>query len=418
MPYKRRSEIRDAPVLGEPLTWRVLVKRFRRSDNRLLAARNLARHAVRALYARLLRLLGPAKLVAHEIGVRGRIAASYPFGFLRSTHQVVQRWDNPSRPLGAKVALFVHFDAAGRVVTATRNFIASLDRPDLSIVFVTNSERIQDEDMAFLKLHCSTVLIRRNIGYDFGAWRDALDTLGLPRPETRAIYLINDSVFGPFTDLEPVLAAVDFERADLWGATESWQHRYHLQSFFLVCGDHVIRSSAWRDFWRSVRPIPCKDWIIRHCEIGFTGAMTAGGARCAAIFPNTALLDQRELDRLEQLVDEDELRRGKNARLHAEAVHASRILLYARRERNTLNPSVDLWRQLIRSGYPFVKRELLLRNPTKVTDVFQWEEVVSEALNADPHDLAEEIRVSLGPKLTQVWNSPTEDATDRPKTAA
>jgi lipopolysaccharide biosynthesis protein len=276
------------------------------------------------------------------------------------------------------------------------------------MVFVTNSEQIQDGDKAFLKQHCSAILIRRNIGYDFGAWRDALDTLGLPRAETRAIYLVNDSVYGPFCDLQPLLSAVDFDRADLWGATESWQHRYHLQSFFLVCGENAIRSKAWRRFWRSVRPIPCKDWVIRHCEIGFTGAMVAGGVRCAALFPCSVLLDAQELARLERIVDEDCRRLGQNPRLHAQAVQARRILKYARRKKNTLNPSVDLWRQLIQAGFPFLKRELLLKNPTRVPDVFDWEQVVSEALRADPHLLAEEIRRSLGPRLTEVW-SPTRN---------
>jgi hypothetical protein len=400
------------------MTWRILVKRFRRSENRWHAGGNLARHAVRAVVARLRRFIDPAKALAHEIVVRLRIAVSYPFGFLHSTHQVVEQWEAPARPLGDKVALFVHFDAGGQVVPAARDFIARLASTGLTVVFVTNSEQIQDEDKGFLKQHCSAILIRRNIGYDFGAWRDALDTLGLPRAETKAIYLVNDSVYGPFSDLQPLLAAVDFERADLWGATESWQHRYHLQSFFLVCGESAIRSAAWRRFWRSVRPIPCKDWIIRHCEIGFTGAMMAGGVRCAAIFPSAALLDARELARLERIVDEDDKRRGQNPRLHAEAVHARRILRYARRKKNTLNPSVDLWRQLIQAGYPFLKRELLLKNPTRVTDVFEWEEVVSEALHADPQPLAEEIRRSLGPRLSEVWSPAPAERSNQPTTAA
>jgi hypothetical protein len=413
VPDRRPKTGRQAPLLGEPLTWRILVQRFRQSDNRALAARNLAAHACRAVVARLRRVIDPARALAHEIAVRIRIAVSYPFGFLHATDQVVERWEATDRSLGDKVALFVHFDAAGRVIPATRDFIAQLATSGLSVVFVTNSGHIQDEDKAFLKRHCAAFLIRRNIGYDFGAWRDALDSLALPRVETRAIFMVNDSVYGPFADLKPLLAAIDFERADVWGATESWQHRYHLQSFFLGCGEAVIRSRAWRDFWRSVRPVPCKDWVIRHCEIGFTGAMAKGGARCAAIFPSANLLDEREMERLERVVDENYTSCGRNSRLRAEAIHADRILFYARRQKNTLNPSVDLWRQLIQAGYPFLKRELLLRNPTRVTDVFEWEEVVSEALKADPRPLADEIRRSLGDRLPEVWSPQIDMPLDR-----
>jgi hypothetical protein len=408
--HPRRERARTF-VLGEAITWRVLLTRYRTSHNRKVALINLSRHVVRALAVRALSFnvrvgqsLVPAHSLGRELWVQAKIAVSVPAGLLKSPHQVVEHWTAPDKPLGEKVALFVHFDAGGQVAPATRDFIGSLSEAGLDVVFVTNSERILDEAHAFLKLHCAAILIRRNIGYDFGAWRDALDTLGLPRAETRAIFLVNDSVYGPFADLKPLLAAIDFERADLWGATESWQHRYHLQSFFLGCGEAVIRGQAWRDFWRSVRPVPCKDWIIRHCEIGFTGAMARGGARCAAIFPSAALLNEREIERLERVLDEDYDCDGRNRRIHAEAIHADHILRCTRRPTNLLNPSVDLWRQLIQAGYPFLKRELLLRNPTRVADVFEWEEVVSEAMTVDPHPLAEEIRRSLGEKLPEVWS--------------
>jgi hypothetical protein len=402
-------------VLGEAITWRLLVERYRTSRNRRLALKNLSRHAVRVLVARVPSLSAAVNL-AREASIQAKIAVSLPLGLLHSPHQVLEHWTAPERPLGEKVALFVHFDAAGRVAPAARDFIASLAEAGLDVVFVTNSEHILDEARAFLERHCAAILIRRNIGYDFGAWRDALDTLGLPRAETRSIFLVNDSVYGPFADLKPLLAAIDFERADLWGATESWQHRYHLQSFFLGCGETVIRGRAWRSFWRSVRPVPCKDWVIRHCEIGFTSAMARGGARCAAIFPSASLLDEREIERLERIIDEDDIWRGQDSRLRAEAIHARHILRCTRRSRNMLNPSVDLWRQLIQAGYPFLKRELLLRNPTRVADVFAWEEVVSESLKADPQPLAEEIRRSLGSRLPDVWSPRTEAARVRSKT--
>ncbi|WP_419759580.1 rhamnan synthesis F family protein [Acidisoma sp.] len=402
-------------VLGEAITWRLLLRRFRTSQDRWTAAKNLSRHAVRAVVVRALSFnvrigesIVPAYSLIRETYVQTKIAFSMPLGLFRSPHQVLEHWSAPGKSpeqlFGEKVALFVHFDAGGHVAPAARDFIASLGEAGLDVVFVTNSEHILEEARAFLEQHCAAILIRRNIGYDFGAWRDALDTLGLPRPETRAIFLVNDSLYGPFSDLKPILGAIDFERADLWGATESWQHRYHLQSFFLGCGEAVIRSQAWREFWRSVRPIPCKDWIIRHCEIGFTRAMARGGARCAAIFPSASLLDEREIERLERVIDEDHEWGGQNAKVHAEAIHADHILRCTQRPTNLLNPSVDLWRQLIQAGYPFLKRELLLRNPTRVADVFEWEEVVTKALNVDPQPLAEEIRRSLGERLPAVWS--------------
>jgi len=397
------------PVFGEPVTWRLLIKRFRSSTNRWLAFRQLSRHLLRALWARAIRVSRPFRGIGREFRVQLGMAVKYPLGWMRSTQQVVERWDAPDRPLGKDVVLFVHFDAEGRVIPATRDFIMSLEAAGLSVVFVTNSGRILDEDKAFLRAHCATILIRRNIGYDFGAWRDGLDTMQLPRPATRAIYMVNDSVYGPFGDLSDVLAGVDFGQADLWGLTESWQHRYHLQSFFLICGEGAIRSRAWRQFWRSVRPVPSKEWIIRHCEIGFTRALVRGGIRPAALYPQSALLDDVEIRRLEAVLAEGQRQHGGNERLQAQATHAYRLLRAAQLGKQDLNPSIDLWRQLLRAGYPFVKRELLLANPSKVADVFDWETVVSHSLRADPTALAQQIRLSLGDRLPVVWNSPTDE---------
>jgi lipopolysaccharide biosynthesis protein len=58
------------------------------------------------------------------------------------------------------------------------------------------------------------------------------------------VLLVNDSIYGPLAPLEPILARIDLEAADLWGATESWQTRYHLQSFFLAAGRTVLTSPA------------------------------------------------------------------------------------------------------------------------------------------------------------------------------
>ena len=96
---------------------------------------------------------------------------------------------------------------------------------------------------------CAAVLVRRNVGYDFGAWRDALERFALPRADTESLLLVNDSVYGPLGRIEEVLARIDFRQAELWGLTESWQSRYHLQSFFLAVAPSAMASAAWRQFW-------------------------------------------------------------------------------------------------------------------------------------------------------------------------
>ena len=47
-------------------------------------------------------------------------------------------------------------------------------------------------------------------------------------------------------------------------------------------------------------------------------------------------------------------------------------------DRSPLNPTSDLWRQLLLARFPFIKRELLRDNPSRVPDVVEWKSVASE----------------------------------------
>jgi hypothetical protein len=46
------------------------------------------------------------------------------------------------------------------------------------------------------------------------------------------------------------------------------------------------------------------------------------------------------------------------------------------RASTTVNPTHDLWRQLLDAGFPFIKRELVRDNPARVADAEEWREVV------------------------------------------
>lgn len=291
-----------------------------------------------------------------------------------SPHQLVSRWPEGEMQVGPRVCVFVHWDGGGDVRDHVLHHIRSLAQVGLSIVFVTNSGFLRPAAMAALQEVCAGVIVRRNIGYDFGAWREGFETLRLPRPDTTMVVMANDSVYGPIRPLDDVLAAVDFGKADIWGCTDSWQTRYHLQSYLIAFSPHVVASDAWRAFWATVRPTWSKAWLIRLYEIGLTQSMLRAGFTCRAIWPYQSLVSALDP---ELLVDHTE--GGPN--LADPTIKARQY--HTRHIRNTvvlrmaLNPTSDLWRQLIQARFPFIKRELLRDNPTHVPDVSEWREVAA-----------------------------------------
>ena len=301
----------------------------------------------------------------------------------RNPSQMVTRWPEGDIPLGPRVCVFAHWDGAGDVRPHVMHYIRSLAASGFSVVFVTNAGFLRPDAFEALKLICAGVIIRRNIGYDFGAWREGFGQINLPRPNTTMIAMANDSVYGPLRSLTDMFTAVDFNTADVWACTDTWQTRYHLQSYMMMFSPRVAGSEAWRVFWANVVPTWSKTWLIRLYEIGLTQAMLKAGFTCRAIWPYKTLINDLDLDLLDdKKIDEAE--DGPN--LNDPLVQARRRHVVRLREavslRTPLNPTSDLWRQLLRARFPFIKRELLRDNPTKVPDVVEWRDVAVEIAEA------------------------------------
>jgi lipopolysaccharide biosynthesis protein len=270
-----------------------------------------------------------------------------PFGYLRKREHIIESWGDLDRSI-SRAVIFVHFDSTGTVKQNVIAYLSAFQELGVSVVFVTNSGSLQPDCLEPLKNICSTILIRRNVGYDFGAWQEGLHYLKTSGAECKELFLVNDSVIGPFQPLKNVIERIRWDEADVWGLTESWQISYHLQSYFLCANERALKSEAWRKFWQNVRPIPSKDAIIQRYEVGLTSAMQKGGLLCRAVWPLDSLL-----------------------------------LSNHQFPRHHINPTAHCWRHLLECGFPFIKRELVLKNPARIADASEWKEVVRSLVEDD-----------------------------------
>jgi len=305
---------------------------------------------------------------------------AYALGRFRSPRQIVYRWPEEGPiPVGPRPCVFVHWDGAGEVRPHVVEYVRALVDAGLSVLFVSNSGFLRPDALAVVKALCAGVLIRRNVGYDFAAWREGFEHLGLPREDTEFVVMANDSVYGPLRPVSEMLQRLDFTQADAWGCTETWQSRYHLQSYFLAFAPGVLASAAWRRFWSGVRSTPSKTLVIQRYEIGLSQTLIRAGFAVRALWPYARLTEDVDLaliteERLEGVMP-DPLQDVRKA--HARRVRDAAVY------RVPLNPTSDLWRQLLRAGFPFIKRELLRSNPSDVLDVVDWRDVAREASGGD-----------------------------------
>jgi len=162
-----------------------------------------------------------------------------------------------------------------------------------------------------------------------------------------------------------------------YGLLESIQGGPHLQSWFtLAVGLAAVQDVA--AFFGRLRLSRSKWKLVQRGELKLARAMRTAAHRVAAVFSYAALGDLALADPAER----EYLARVVPAWFGADEGEAPRRLLMDR----PLNPSLYFWRVLAGpAGCPFIKTELVRRNPGGFPDVARWPELV---LSNSPAPLA------------------------------
>jgi lipopolysaccharide biosynthesis protein len=301
----------------------------------------------------------------------------------RRRDYVVERQPGERSLVGAKrVAVFVHYDRRGRVHDYVLHYLRCLRGGGFEIVFVSNAPTLRGEARDRLKPLCALILRRRNVGYDFGAYKDGIAALG-NIADFDELLLVNDSVYGPFSDLGEIIARCDRQRAAVWGITDNWFRRFHLQSYFLLFKAEALTSPAFGRFWNSVDYVQSKRWITERYEIGLSQFMIQNELRCTALYPYREAAQALAVA-VAGLHEEPEEGEEPRAAIWNEQQRFAAILFDAVERGLPLNSTHHLWDYLIgEMSCPFLKRELLERNPMKVPALRRWEALLREKFDYD-----------------------------------
>lgn len=313
---------------------------------------------------------------------------SYVRSFLRVASYIRERHEG-RRPLASakRVAVFVHYDRRGRVHEFVQYHLRLLANSGYAVVFVSNAPVLPAAAVERLKPVCALILRRKNIGYDFGAYKEGIEAI----PDIGALdslLLVNDSVYGPLHHPVGILERMPAEEADVWGASDSWERSFHLQSYFLLFHRAALTNPAFSTFWKGLRYVQSKTWIIEKYEIGLSRALSRAGLRCRAAYPYR---------RAAAALIEAMVERGKDV----ESLDPARKTFLQQIFRNVdqgipLNSTHFFWDYMIvQMGFPFLKRDLLQRNPARIPLVSYWERVLRQSTEYDPDLILRHLEQSL-----------------------
>jgi len=274
---------------------------------------------------------------------------------------------------GPNHAVYVHYNAGGDVADYVLQALLELRENGYAVTFVTNSPIDEPAHLATLRILVREIVLRRNVGHDFAAYRDGIRRLAdLPEPER--LMLLNDSVYGPLFPLAETLEKAEESGADIFGITDSREIEYHLQSYFLLMFPRAIASPRLRRFWRRLRVVSHKPWVVRNGEIRLSQLAVRDGLRLGALCGYDAVAADvaRRIDAIDLL---------ELPQVEAEFLAFLRARIAAG---IPLNPSHFFWAWLIRDfRCPFLKRELIQKNPQSIPGAGAWDALLRQETGYD-----------------------------------
>lgn len=185
-----------------------------------------------------------------------------------------------------RLVIYFHYDPAGCIDTACRIAVQAVQKYG-RVVFVTNGT-LTPADRVWVSQSGAGRIERENVGFDVGAYREALLTLGREKlAEYEEIVLMNYTLAGPVCSLAAMFTAMDARpELDFWGLTRHYamqSRRFggavpeHLQSHFIAVRPRLFNSDDFWSYWQEMAlPTSYEQSIIRH-ETRFTPYFAARG---------------------------------------------------------------------------------------------------------------------------------------------
>jgi hypothetical protein len=182
-----------------------------------------------------------------------------------------------ARPLTQRVAAFILFQPKG-IAGSTFLTLDHLAQEGWSVLVISNAP-LSDADRARLAAASAHVIERPNVGYDFGAYREAWRWLHRNGHALDRLILMNDSTWFPLRMNDDSLRRMEGLDADLAGHIykHTSGYRDHIESHLLMFGPRALAHPAIQSFWADYLMTDSRLDTILFGEVGIAQAGLAAG---------------------------------------------------------------------------------------------------------------------------------------------
>lgn len=203
---------------------------------------------------------------------------------------------HPGRlPRTDKIAVYVIFQPEG-VRASTLAACDWLARNGYAPLVVSNAP-LGPDDLQALAGRSWMTMVRPNIGYDFGAYRDGIWMLSSRAERVARILLLNDSIWLPITDDDRMIHEMETASPGLSGPVfvaraERSRRNAHFQSYLLGLDGQVAAHPVLAAFWQRYPLSDARRVVLSEGEKGLTQTVLAAGLAAAPV-PTARLMYDR-----------------------------------------------------------------------------------------------------------------------------
>ena len=164
-----------------------------------------------------------------------------------------------------RICLFAGYDAQNKVQDYVVYLVKKLSL--ISDVYYMGNSHLPTDELSKLVPYTKLADTCAHQQRCFGSWQRLIALLGwenLLRYDE--LILCNDSVYGPFQNLENIFKTMKGRGYDFWSMTADSAYDFHLHNYFMVFSAAVIRNRVFQNFWSSIPRYS----VIYNCSFELT----------------------------------------------------------------------------------------------------------------------------------------------------
>ena len=266
------------------------------------------------------------------------------------------------------ILVYVHYSKNGIVSEREISTLQNVRKVGFQVCLVINSEI--DEYQLLSNSFSDAQILRKNIGWDLGAYRDAFSCLEKNfKIGDSPIFFMNNSVIWFPEMVEDYFRAALLQKSDILASTISHQYQEHIQTF-LFGALNETGLEALRFWLKTIKNWRMKRTVVRLGELGTHGLFKQNISLIS--LPDSKFLIEHGLKKVQESFS------GVKPVISYEVLERlekNRIFLMAGLP---LNPSHSYWLELIENGFPGIKKDFIKSNPTAIYD---YELAISMLIN-------------------------------------